>query len=72
MNVDYPIDVVIQPAGSDGVVHHRFQKDDLYEVSKTWQALIRQSVGALPSAWMEPILSKLPEEPSRAIPLHAV
>lgn len=73
VNVDYPIDVVIQPAGSDVVVQHRFGKDDLYDVSKKWQALIRESVGELPSAWMEPILSKLPVALPRPIPMpHAV
>jgi hypothetical protein len=40
-------------------VEHRFQKDELYEVSKKWQALIRQSVNELPSEWMSPALAKL-------------
>ncbi len=73
INVDYPLDVVIQRAGTDVIVQHRFQKEELYEISKRWQELIRRSVNELPSAWMDPILSKLPEPYPAPIPLtHAV
>lgn len=68
INVDYPIDVVMQPAGSDHIYQHRFHKDDLYEVSKKWQALIRQSVNELPSAWMEPLLSQMAEDEPLRLP----
>jgi putative proteasome-type protease len=60
INVDYPIDVVMLRAGTDRIVEKRFEKDELYEISKRWQALIRQSVGELPSSWMDKILSQLP------------
>jgi putative proteasome-type protease len=60
INVDYPIDVLILKAGTDEIVEQRFEKDDLYELSKKWQSLIRESVNQLPSEWMEKVMSRLP------------
>lgn len=60
INVDYPIDVVMLRAGTDIIVEQRFTKDELYEVSKKWQQLIRQSVNELPPEWMDKILKRLP------------
>lgn len=74
VDVDYPIDVLILKTGSNQIIEQRFEKDELYEVSKKWQSLIRESVNDLPSEWMEKILSRLPDEkhPSVAADSHAV
>lgn len=74
IDVDYPIDVLILKAGSNQIIEQRFDKDELYEVSKKWQSLIRESVNELPSEWMEKILSRLPDDkkPSLAADPHAV
>ena len=58
VNVDYPIDVVLLRKGAGRIVEHRFGKDDLSDISKTWQALLCDSVNKLPSAWMDKLLSK--------------
>jgi putative proteasome-type protease len=68
IDVDYPIDVLILKAGSDQIVEQRFEKDDLYDVSKKWQSLIRESVNDLPSEWMDKILSRLPAAKPSSVP----
>ncbi len=67
INVDYPIDVVILKAGTDEIIEHRFEKDDLYELSKKWQSSLRESVNALPSEWMEKILNRLPSPRAKTV-----
>lgn len=58
-DVDFPIDVVLCVRDSFRVIEHRYQKDDLLELSNWWQERLRQSVNELPSAWIEEAFSKL-------------
>lgn len=71
INVDYPIDVVMLRAGTDRIIEQRFEKDELYDISKKWQTLIRASVNELPSDWMDKILSRLPAATGENRPLAA-
>ncbi len=59
-DVDFPIDVVLYVRNSFRIVEHRFQKDDLLEVSTWWQERLRQSVNELPSGWIEHLFAALP------------
>jgi len=59
VDLDYPIDITMYRRGTYEVVEQRYEKDELYDLSKKWQELIRQSVHELPSEWMDKILSKL-------------
>jgi putative proteasome-type protease len=58
-DVDFPIDVLLYPKDSHELVEHRFQRDDLREISNWWQERMRRSVEDLPSEWIERALSKL-------------
>lgn len=52
-DVDFPIDVVLYFADSGKMVEHRFEREDLSEISDGWQERLRNSVTNLPSAWLD-------------------
>ena len=60
-NVDFPIDLLLYRRGSYHLVEHRFQREDLSQISSWWQERMRRAVDELPSAWVEAALSRLPE-----------
>lgn len=62
-DVDFPIDVLLYVRNSYRIIDHRFQKDDLLEVSTWWQERLRQSVNDLPSGWIEQLFATLPSPP---------
>jgi putative proteasome-type protease len=58
-NVDFPIDLILYRRGSHTLVEHRFEREDLSEISKWWQERMRCAVDELPSKWVEAALSRL-------------
>lgn len=69
VDVDYPIDVVAYRRDTYEILLHRYEKQDLAEVSRLWQELLREAVPKLQTEWMEKILAKLPA-PSRNLQAH--
>jgi len=63
-NVDFPVDVVLYRAGTFEILEHRFEKQDLADMSKWWQDRLRESVGNLPGNWMDHLLARVPAGPS--------
>ncbi|HET7738961.1 MAG TPA: hypothetical protein VFK32_10345 [Tepidiformaceae bacterium] len=59
-DVDFPVDVILYREGTYKIIEHRFQKSDIGYVSDWWQENLRQSVGNLPSDWVDVALNKLP------------
>jgi putative proteasome-type protease len=55
-NVDFPIDVVVYKRDSFDLVCHRYEKQDLIEISNWWQERLRESVRLLPSGWLDSIV----------------
>ena len=51
--VDFPIDIVLYTRGTFRVIEHRYEKDELLDVSGWWQDRLRRSVNELPSQWSE-------------------
>lgn len=60
-DVDFPIDVAVYEANSFRVIEHRFEKDDLSELSSMWQERIRAAVQDIPEKWTDTVFSKLGE-----------
>ncbi len=60
-SVEYPIDVVLYRHDTFDIVEHRFQKEDLAEISSWWQSTIYTSVEKLPSKWADRLLESLPK-----------
>ncbi len=58
-NVDFPIDLLLYRRGSYELVEHRFQREDLSQISSWWQERMRRAVDELPSKWVEAALSRL-------------
>jgi putative proteasome-type protease len=61
-DVDFPIDVVLCSKGSYKLIEHRFEKNDMQDISGWWQERLRHSVNELPREWMERVFSKLGPE----------
>ena len=57
--MDYPIDVVLIPKNSFDIVEHRYERDDLRQISNWWQDRMRHSVEDLPEEWIDSAFSKL-------------
>ncbi len=60
--VEYPLDVVLYRHDTFDVVEHRFQKEDLADISSWWQSRIYESVEKLPSNWVDRLLNLLPQD----------
>ncbi|MDQ6708833.1 MAG: peptidase [Acidobacteriota bacterium] len=60
-NVDFPIDLLLYRRGTYELVEHRFEREDLGEISSWWQERMRRAVDELPSKWVEAALSKVRE-----------
>lgn len=58
-NVGFPIDVVLYRRGSYELVEHRYQWEDLSQISGWWQERMRCAVDELPSKWVEAAFSRL-------------
>lgn len=58
-DVDFPIDVLLYKRGSFELVEHRFDREELSQISRWWQERMRSAVDDLPSEWVQAALSKL-------------
>jgi putative proteasome-type protease len=58
-DVDFPIDVMLYQKGSFEIVEHRYERDDLRDISNWWQDRMRRAVHELPSEWIDSAFSKL-------------
>jgi putative proteasome-type protease len=58
-DVDFPIDVLLYQKGSFEIVEHRYERDDLRQISNWWQERMRCAVQELPSEWIDSAFSKL-------------
>jgi putative proteasome-type protease len=60
-DVDFPIDVVLYFGDSGKMVEHRFEREDLIEISDGWHERLRNSVTNLPSVWLDRFFDKMSE-----------
>ena len=58
-DVDFPLDVVLYERRSFRMIEHRYQREDLREISNWWQERMRSAVAELPSEWVESAFSRL-------------
>jgi putative proteasome-type protease len=61
-SVEYPLDVVLYRRDTFDIIEHRFQKEDLADISAWWQSRIYESVEKLPSKWIDRLLDSLPQD----------
>ena len=58
-DVDFPIDAVLYVPNTFRIVEHRYQEEDLLEISNWWQENLRRTLLDLPEDWIEEAFSKL-------------
>ena len=58
-DVDFPIDVILYVKDSHRLVEHRYEKNDLLEMSTVWQEQLRRSVHELPAMSLERVFTGL-------------
>jgi putative proteasome-type protease len=63
-DVDFPIDVLLYQAGSFEMIEHRYERNDLSQISNWWQDRMRRAVQELPSEWVDRAFSKLTAQAS--------
>lgn len=68
-DVDFPIDVILYFRDTHQLIEHRFEADDLREITEGWQERLRQSVSNLPSAWLERFFAGIESESHTPSPL---
>lgn len=67
-SVEYPLDLVLYRHDTFDILKHRFQKEDLADISSWWQSRIYDSVEKLPSSWVERLLDALPHRTRSSTP----
>ena len=68
-DVDFPVDVVIYHAGGRELAEHRYEKEDLANISSWWQEHLRALVHELPASWIDDVASKLTTVSRKALVL---
>lgn len=58
-DVDFPIDAVLYVPNTFRIVEHRYQEEDLLEISNWWQENLRRTLRNLPEDWIDEAFSKL-------------
>ena len=55
-DVDFPIDVIIYQPNTFKFQLHRYEHDDLIEISKIWGTKLKESIDSVPEDWMKAVL----------------
>ena len=58
-DVGFPIDAVLYVPNTFRIVEHRYQEEDLLEISNWWQENLRRTLRNLPEDWIDEAFSKL-------------
>jgi putative proteasome-type protease len=58
-DVDFPVDIVLYHRNSFQIIEHRYEQEELMDISTWWDTALRKAIQNLPNEWMERILAKL-------------
>lgn len=61
-NVDFPIDVVLYKKDSFNIAEHRYEKNDLENVSAQWAEELKTALENIPEEWMDVTFNKLSKQ----------
>ena len=67
-DVGFPIDVAVYRRDSFTIVEHRYDLDQLSEITTWWQDRLRSTLSELPDGWTNSVLSQLPKPAVAARP----
>lgn len=65
-DVEFPIDVVLYKKGSYQFVEHRFEKEDVSNISENWGKALRENIRNMPEDWMNTMLDKMEHSNARS------
>lgn len=60
-DVDFPIDVVLYKKDSFSVIEHRYEREDLQQISAIWATKLKEALDDIPEEWMDQSFEKIPE-----------
>ncbi len=63
-DVNFPVDIVLYRQDTFEMVEHRFDRNELGDISDWWDSRLRQAIQELPTEWMERAWAKL--QPKRS------
>lgn len=58
-DVDFPIDLVLYQPDSFSLIEHRYEKQDLNEISEKWAEELKSALNRFPEEWMNVALQKM-------------
>lgn len=58
-DVDFPADIVLYRRDSFQIIEHRYQQEDLADISTWWDEHLRQAIKELPGEWIDRLLLRL-------------
>jgi putative proteasome-type protease len=58
-DVDFPIDVLLYKPDSFNIAEHRYEKEDLRDISSQWEEELKAALNKIPEGWMDPALKKI-------------
>jgi putative proteasome-type protease len=58
-DVDFPVDLVLYRKNTFKMIEHRYEQEELSDISIWWDNALRQAIKDLPNEWMERVLAKL-------------
>lgn len=58
-DVDFPVDLVLYRRNTFKMIEHRYEQEELSDISIWWDNALRQAIKDLPNEWMERVLAKL-------------
>ena len=58
-NVDFPIDVIIYETDTYKLVQHRYEKEDLENISVQWDAELKNALNNISENWMDAAFEKI-------------
>ena len=58
-DVDFPVDLVLYRKNTFKMIEHRYEQEELSDISTWWDNALRQAIKGLPDEWMKRVLAKL-------------
>jgi putative proteasome-type protease len=58
-DVEFPIDVVLYKPGSFRMAEHRYEKEDMRNVSSRWAEELKSALNKMPEEWMQEAMNKM-------------
>lgn len=58
-DVDFPLDIVLYRGNSFQMIEHRYEQEELIDISTWWDNVLRQAIKELPGEWIDRLLAKL-------------